>query len=101
MGEVGTVAMCRRIFKEQTSEHGEIPFYKIGTFGGPPDAFIARELFEEFKDKYPENYSSARNIINFPSDTSAQKKNLATRNELIDRFNTIKSLFKGLKILNE
>ena len=44
--------MCRRIFKEQTSEHGEIPFYKIGTFGGPPDAFIARELFEEFKDKY-------------------------------------------------
>ena len=52
LGEVGTVAMCRRIFKEQTSEHGEIPFYKIGTFGGPPDAFIARELFEEFKDKY-------------------------------------------------
>ncbi|HEM5650607.1 TPA: restriction endonuclease subunit S [Streptococcus suis] len=44
--------MCRRIFKEQTSEHGEIPFYKIGTFGGTPDAFIARELFEEFKDKY-------------------------------------------------
>ncbi|WP_193433922.1 restriction endonuclease subunit S, partial [Streptococcus suis] len=31
LGEVGTVAMCRRIFKEQTSEHGEIPFYKIGT----------------------------------------------------------------------
>ncbi|HEL9630367.1 TPA: restriction endonuclease subunit S, partial [Streptococcus suis] len=30
LGEVGTVAMCRRIFKEQTSEHGEIPFYKIG-----------------------------------------------------------------------
>ncbi|AUA18584.1 restriction endonuclease subunit S [Streptococcus suis] len=52
LGEVGTVAMCRRIFKEQTSEHGEIPFYKIGTFGGTPDAFIARELFEEFKDKY-------------------------------------------------
>ncbi|HEP1834662.1 TPA: restriction endonuclease subunit S, partial [Streptococcus suis] len=52
LGEVGTVAMCRRIFKEQTSEHGEIPFYKIGTFGGTPDAFIARELFEEFKEKY-------------------------------------------------
>ena len=45
--------MCRRIFKEQTSETGEIPFYKIGTFGAEPDAFISRELFEEYKSKYP------------------------------------------------
>ena len=45
--------MCRRIFKHQTSESGEIPFFKIGTFGGEPDAFITRELFEEFKAKYP------------------------------------------------
>ncbi|MFQ9813167.1 MAG: hypothetical protein ACLRY7_09850 [Hominenteromicrobium sp.] len=37
--------MCRRIFKEQTSETGDIPFYKIGTFGAEPDAFISRELF--------------------------------------------------------
>ena len=44
--------MCRRIFKEQTSENGEIPFYKIGTFGGEADAFISRELFEEYKAKY-------------------------------------------------
>ncbi|HFI0479671.1 TPA: restriction endonuclease subunit S, partial [Streptococcus suis] len=48
----GTVAMCRRIFKEQTSEIGEIPFYKIGTFGGTPDAFISKELFEEYRNKY-------------------------------------------------
>ncbi|HEM4073844.1 TPA: restriction endonuclease subunit S, partial [Streptococcus suis] len=52
LGEVGTVAMCRRIFKEQTSEIGEIPFYKIGTFGETPDAYITRELFEEYKKKY-------------------------------------------------
>ncbi|MGE9834845.1 restriction endonuclease subunit S [Streptococcus orisratti] len=52
LGELGTVAMCRRIFKEQTSEIGEIPFYKIGTFGGTPDAFISKELFEEYRDKY-------------------------------------------------
>ena len=45
--------MCRRIFKEQTSETGDIPFYKIGTFGAEPDAFISRELFEEYKSKYP------------------------------------------------
>ena len=53
MGDIGSVAMCRRIFKHQTSESGEIPFFKIGTFGGEPDAFITRELFEEFKAKYP------------------------------------------------
>lgn len=45
--------MCRRIFKDQTSETGDIPFYKIGTFGGEPDAFISTELFEEYKEKYP------------------------------------------------
>lgn len=52
-GDVGSVAMCRRIFKHQTSDSGEIPFFKIGTFGGTPDAFISRELFEEYKAKYP------------------------------------------------
>ena len=44
--------MNRRIFKGQTAEFGEVPFYKIGTFGGEPDAFITRELFEEYKAKY-------------------------------------------------
>ncbi|MFR4978568.1 MAG: restriction endonuclease subunit S, partial [Butyricicoccus sp.] len=53
LGEVSSVSMCRRIFKEQTSESGDIPFYKIGTFGGEADAFISRELFEEYKAKYP------------------------------------------------
>ena len=55
-GDLGSVAMCKRIFKEQTTTDGEIPFYKIGTFGGKPDAFITRELFENYKEKfqYPE-----------------------------------------------
>lgn len=52
LGELGSVAMNRRIFKEQTSENGEIPFYKLGTFGGEPDAYISRELFEEYKSNY-------------------------------------------------
>lgn len=51
-GDVGSVAMCKRIFKGQTSDNGEVPFYKIGTFGGKPDAFISRELFNEYKTKY-------------------------------------------------
>lgn len=53
LGEVGSVSMCRRVFKEQTSESGDITFYKIGTFGGEPDAFISKELFEEYRTKYP------------------------------------------------
>ena len=53
LGDVGSVSMCHRIFKEQTSEIGDIPFYKIGTFGGEPDAFISKDLFEEYKFKYP------------------------------------------------
>ena len=44
--------MCKRIFKEQTSTDGDIPFYKIGTFGAEPDAFISRELFEEYREKF-------------------------------------------------
>ena len=51
-GELGSVAMCKRVFKEQTSPVGDIPFYKIGTFGAEPDAFISRELFEEYKEKF-------------------------------------------------
>ena len=52
LGEVGDVCMCKRIMKEQTSEKGDVPFYKIGTFGGKPDAYISRDLFEEFKTKF-------------------------------------------------
>ena len=51
-GDLGSVAMCKRIFKEQTSSYGDIPFYKIGTFGTEPDAFISRELFEKYKEKF-------------------------------------------------
>jgi type I restriction enzyme S subunit len=52
LGDLGSVAMCRRIFKEQTTAAGDVPFYKIGTFGDEPDAFISRELFAEYKSKY-------------------------------------------------
>ncbi len=53
LGEIGSVAMNKRIFKNQTTEKGDIPFYKIGTFGGNADAFISRQLFEDYKSKYP------------------------------------------------
>ena len=44
--------MCKRIYKNETSTFGDIPFYKIGTFGGQPDAFISQNLYEEYKNKY-------------------------------------------------
>ena len=31
LGEVGKICMCKRVFKEQTNDHGDVPFYKIGT----------------------------------------------------------------------
>lgn len=52
LGEVGKISMCKRIFKEQTSAEGDIPFYKIGTFGKAPDAFISREIFNDYKAKF-------------------------------------------------
>ncbi|UJS23143.1 restriction endonuclease subunit S [Thiothrix winogradskyi] len=52
LAEIGEVRMCKRILKEQTSSKGDIPFYKIGTFGKEPDAFIPRKLFEEYRSKY-------------------------------------------------
>lgn len=52
LGEIGLPKMCKRIFKEQTNTNEGIPFYKIGTFGGVPDAFITKELFDEYKERY-------------------------------------------------
>ncbi len=52
LGDVGEVKMCKRIFSYQTKDNGDIPFYKIGTFGKEPDAFISRELFNEYRNKY-------------------------------------------------
>ena len=53
LGEIGTVNMCKRIMKAETSAQGEIPFYKIGTFGKKADAYISKETFEKYTQKYP------------------------------------------------
>ena len=52
VGDFCSVQMCKRIFKEQTSPEGDVPFYKIGTIGGEPDAYISREVYEEYRRKY-------------------------------------------------
>lgn len=52
IGNIGSVLMCKRIFKSQTSSIGDIPFYKIGTFGSTADAFISENLFNEYKTRF-------------------------------------------------
>ncbi len=52
LGEIGEIRMCKRILKGQTSTCGDVPFYKIGTFGKTPNAFISKKLFTEYKIKY-------------------------------------------------
>ena len=53
--------MCKRILKEQTKDSGDIPFYKIGTFGKTPNSYISKELFKEYKLKY--NYPKIGEVL--------------------------------------
>ena len=53
LGDIGRVAMCKRIMKAETSPSGDVPFYKIGTFGKEPDAYISKAKYEEYRSKYP------------------------------------------------
>ncbi|WP_181224698.1 restriction endonuclease subunit S [Helicobacter pylori] len=52
LGDIGKPCMCKRVMKHQTTRYGEIPFYKIGTFGNTADAFISKKLFLEYQTKY-------------------------------------------------
>ena len=61
LGDVGKVSMCKRVLKDQTDAFGEIPFYKIGTFGKQADAFITKDLYNEYKSKY--SYPSIGDIL--------------------------------------
>lgn len=61
LGEIGEIQMCKRILKEQTSSQGEVPFYKIGTFGKEADSFISQGLFHEYREKY--NYPKNGEIL--------------------------------------
>lgn len=51
--DIGHIQMCRRIFQKQTKKSGDIPFFKISTFGKNADSYISRELFQQYKTRYP------------------------------------------------
>ncbi|MBO6254166.1 MAG: restriction endonuclease subunit S, partial [Bacteroidaceae bacterium] len=53
--------MCKRIFADQTNDSIGVPFYKIGTIGGEPDAYISRDLFKQYKKKY--NYPQKGEVM--------------------------------------
>lgn len=52
LGSIGSIAMCKRVLKAQTSETGDIPFYKIGTFGKQANAYISQKLFDYCSKNY-------------------------------------------------
>lgn len=52
LADIGEVKMCKRVLKDQTTENGEIPFYKISTFGKKADAYIATSLYLNYKEKF-------------------------------------------------
>ena len=52
LNEIGKVSMCKRIFKNETQPSGDVPFYKIGTFGKEPNAFISQDIYDEYRTKF-------------------------------------------------
>ena len=52
LGDNCSIQMCKRIMAAQTNTEGGVPFYKIGTIGGKADAYISKDLFDEYKRKY-------------------------------------------------
>ena len=52
LGDIGKVSMCKRILRYQTSESGDIPFYKIGTFGQTADSYISKKIYDEYRANY-------------------------------------------------
>lgn len=52
LGDIGNPTMCKRVMKYETSDTGDIPFYKIGTFGKQANSYISNELFHNYKNKF-------------------------------------------------
>ena len=52
LGEQCSILMCKRILATQTNQESGVPFYKIGTIGNTPNAYISKELFDSYKYKY-------------------------------------------------
>ena len=61
LGDIADVLMCKRIFANETNPTEGVPFYKIGTLGGTPDAFISQDIFSDYKQRY--NYPRLGEVL--------------------------------------
>lgn len=53
LGKLGSVETNKRIFMHDTAPTGDVPFYKIGTFGREPKLFVSQSLFDTYKERFP------------------------------------------------
>ncbi len=84
LGEIGSVKMCKRILKSQTNTEGGIPFYKIGTFGKEPDAFISEEVFEEYKVNDKISVGEKSKMNNLMNNQATIQPNLESKGYLFE-----------------
>ncbi len=116
LGDLCNVLMCKRILVSQTNTEDGVPFYKIGTIGSTPDAYISKELFDDYKVKY--NYPRKGEVMITCAGTvgkcvvydgedakeeqqkishllSLLDERIATQNKIIEK---LQSLIKGLAV---
>ena len=85
LGDVGKICMCKRIMKNETSSTGDIPFFKIGTFGREPDAYISQEKYNEYRKAYsfPKKGDILINGLNLNYDFVSQRVACAPNDGII------------------
>lgn len=99
LGEIGKVSMCKRIFKNETSNTGEIPFYKIGTFGKEPDSFISQGLYEKYRNKF--SFPKTGDVLLSASGTIGRKVKYDGRPAYFQDSNIIWLEHDESKVLND
>lgn len=52
LNNLGIIRMCKRVFKNQTSQKEKIPFFTIKTLGKNAKTFISESLYKSLKEKY-------------------------------------------------
>ena len=97
--DVGKVSMCKRIFKNETSNTGDIPFYKIGTFGKEPDSFISQGLYDSYRNRF--SFPKIGDVLLSASGTIGRKVKYDGRPAYFQDSNIIWLEHDESKILND
>lgn len=97
--ELGQVKMCKRILKSETNTLGGVPFYKIGTFGKKPDAYISEDIFNKYKQQY--SYPKKGDILISCSGTIGRTVVFDGNPAYFQDSNIVWLEHDGTKVLNE